>query len=534
MRRVDIQLLGRFEVTVDERRVRAPAWEHRRAEDLIKLLALSRGHRLTRDQVVEGLWPHLNAKAGVANLHKAVYYARKALGWPEAVVVRHGVVALAPDDRVETDVDRLETDSGWDSQVPELLPDDRYEEWTVEHRDRLAGLRLTALRHAGRWAELLRVDPADEEVTRIVMREHAAAGDRAAAARQFRRLREALAKLGVAPSEESLSLYREIARGDPVQALTRASGPMVGRDRELVVGRTALDMAGRGAGSSLLVLGDAGMGKTKIVDALVEAAQARDWHTWRGSAREEEGRPTYGPIIEAIDPLVAARPDLLESLNDSSRRVVALLCPSAPSDDVGEPGEVKRHQVFAAVAQLVHAAAAERGALLALEDLHAAGVATLRLAHYLCRAAHQAPMLIVLSARHGEAGPDFARMRSSLSEQRAAVEIILGPLSTAALKRIVARAARRPLGTGAVETIAAAAAGNPFFAEELAASADDGDLRIPDHVNEVLDARLARLPEDTRPIMLLAAVLQNGFSESDLAMVADVERASAAAAVTAA
>ena len=80
MRRLDVRLLGRFEVAVDAQRVAASAWEHRRAEDLVKLLALSPRHRLTRDQVVEALWPHLGAKAGVANLHKAAYYARKALG----------------------------------------------------------------------------------------------------------------------------------------------------------------------------------------------------------------------------------------------------------------------------------------------------------------------------------------------------------------------------------------------------------------------------------------------------------------------
>ena len=125
MRRLDVRLLGRFEVAVDARRVGASAWEHRRAEDLVKLLALSPGHRLTRDEVVEALWPHLGAKAGVANLHKAAYYARKALGWQEGIVVRHGVVALAPEHRVETDVERLETGGGSEAEVPELLPEDR-------------------------------------------------------------------------------------------------------------------------------------------------------------------------------------------------------------------------------------------------------------------------------------------------------------------------------------------------------------------------------------------------------------------------
>jgi DNA-binding SARP family transcriptional activator/tetratricopeptide (TPR) repeat protein len=534
MRLVDVRLLGGFEVAVDAQRVAAAAWEHRRAEDLVKLLALSPGHRLTRDQVVEALWPHLGAKAGIANLHKAAYYARRALGWPEAIIVRHGVVALAPEDRVETDVGRLEMDGGWDGEVAELLPEDRYEEWTVEHRDRLAEQRRAALRREGRWAELLQGDPTDEEITRALMRGRVAAGDRAAAVRQYRRLREALAKLGLTPSEESISLYREVSRGDPVHVPTRSSLPMVGRDRELAAARGALDATGSGSGGGLLILGDAGMGKTRLVDAVLEDAQARGWHTLRGAAREEQGGPPYGPVIEAIDPLVAARPDVVESLNESSRRVVALLCPSVASDDGGDARDVERHQVFAAVWQLAHAAAGEGGVVMALEDLHAADAATLLLAHYLSGAARQASVLIVLTARHGEAGPELARLRAGLRERRAGVEIVLGPLTSRALAGIAERAAGRPVGKATLEWIAAAAAGNPFFAEEIAASVEDGDVRVPSHVSGILDARLNRLAEDARRVVLLAAALQDSFTVPDLAVVADVEEARADAAVGAA
>ena len=534
MRRLDVRLLGRFEVAVDAQRVAASAWEHRRAEDLVKLLALSPGHRLTRDQVVEALWPHLGAKAGVANLHKAAYYARNALGWSEAIVVRHGVVELAPEDRVETDVERLETEGGWDGEVAELLPEDRYEEWTVEHRERVAELRTAALRRQGRWPELLRGDPTNEEVTRALMRERVGMGDRAGAVRQFRSLREALAKLGLTPSQESLSLYRELSRGDRVHTPTRARPPTVGRDRELAAARRALDASARKDGGAILILGDAGMGKTRLVDRLLEDAQARGWHTLRGAAREEEGRPPYWPIVEAIDPLVAARPDLLESVNESSRHVLTLLCPSAPGGDASSPGDVGRHQVFAAVWQLVRAGAGEAGVLMALEDLHAADVATLLLAHYLCRAARQEPVLIVLTARHGEAGPELARVRASLSEQRVGVEIVLRPLPTAALISIAERAAGRPLGAGTLEAIAAAAAGNPFFAEEIAASVDGGDVRVPERLKKILGVRFDRLPGETRPVVLLAAALQDGFSVSDLAVVTGVDEASAEAAVSAA
>ena len=80
MRQLEIRLLGRFEARVDSRPVAAGAWPQRRAADLVKLLALTPGHRLPRDEVLERLWPHLDAQAAASNLHKAASYARRALG----------------------------------------------------------------------------------------------------------------------------------------------------------------------------------------------------------------------------------------------------------------------------------------------------------------------------------------------------------------------------------------------------------------------------------------------------------------------
>src|SRR5262249_30672100 len=205
------------------------------------------------------------------------------------------------------------------------------------------------------------------------------------------RLREELAKLGLTRCDETASLYRELSRGDPVNVPTRTGAPMVGRDRQLVIARKALETAALGRGGALVILGDAGIGKTRLADALLDDAEARGWHTLRGAGREDEGRPPYGPIVEAIDPLVAARPDLLESLAEPLQRVLALLLPSVPATEAASPADAERHQVFAGVAQLVLAAARERGAVVVLEDLHASDTATLGLARYLVRAAGRAP-----------------------------------------------------------------------------------------------------------------------------------------------
>src|SRR5262249_7849332 len=164
-----------------------------------------------------------------------------------------------------------------------------------------------------------------------------------------------------------------------------------------------------------------------------------------------------------------------------------LLLPSVPAAEAGSPADTERHQVFAGVVHLVRAAARERGAVVALEDLHASDTAMLGLAHYLVRAAGRAPPLIVITARPGEAGPEPRRWRAGLREQRAGVEVVLRPVSKAAIRRIAERAAGCPLEDATIDAIAAPAAGNPFFAEELAASLEDGGgVHIPDHVHEIL------------------------------------------------
>ena len=148
---VRIELLGRFRVAIGGDEVEADAWPGRRAAELVQLLALADGHRLTRDQVVEALWPHLDVEAGAANLRKAAHHARQALASTEAVVLRGGQVALFPSLPVETDVGRFEAQSraalaGGDAAAcaaaasaytGDLLPEALYEEWTQAPRERL-------------------------------------------------------------------------------------------------------------------------------------------------------------------------------------------------------------------------------------------------------------------------------------------------------------------------------------------------------------------------------------------------------------
>ncbi len=216
-------LLGRFAVRVDGQPVPAGAWRHKRAAELVKILALAGAHRLHGEQVMDLLWPDLALDAAAGNLRKAVHFARAALGSAAAIGRSGDMLELCPGSQVFVDALAFEAAAGagqigaLNAYQGELLPEDRYAPWAEEPRDRLRALHLRLLKTAGRWERVLDTDPADEEAHRALMQRAIDTGNRRAAVRQFERLCEQLrADLGAGPDRRSVALYeRAISMGGP-------------------------------------------------------------------------------------------------------------------------------------------------------------------------------------------------------------------------------------------------------------------------------------------------------------------------------
>jgi DNA-binding SARP family transcriptional activator len=295
--------LGGFDVQIDGRDVPPAAWKHRRASDLVKLLALSPSRRLHREQVMEALWPDLEPDAAAANVRKAAHHARRGIGFDDAVSVDDGVLVLLPS--VETDIDafrfeaaaRAALNKGDTTSLDEtarlyggdLLPEDRYAEWTFEPRDRLRDLYTKVLRAGEMWERLLEVDRTDEEAHRELMRRQIEAGNRHAAIRQFERLRQALHDdLGVYPDAESVSLYEKVLAMEGHEMPTPAE-----RARALLAwglvhwNRRDLEEAERTAEEARALAVDAGLGRElgEASALLGLVSQARG--TWRDLFRAE-------------------------------------------------------------------------------------------------------------------------------------------------------------------------------------------------------------------------------------------------------
>ncbi len=222
--RVRIQLLGGFSVGLDDQLIPATAWRRDRGAALVKLLAVTRSHRIHREQVMEAFWPDLDPEAAGANLRKAIHFARRALGANDLIEQTADVIALAPAADLEIDVDAFEAaaklalrgsdpaacEAAADLYAGDLLPDDPYVDWFETPRQALRQRYADVLRAGKLWQRLIAMDPADEQAQCALMQAALDAGNRAEAIRLFNHLSQSLRiDLGVGPGAETVKLYEK-------------------------------------------------------------------------------------------------------------------------------------------------------------------------------------------------------------------------------------------------------------------------------------------------------------------------------------
>ncbi len=281
--RVEIRLLGGFEVVVDGVPIPDDAWRRRAPAQLVKLLALARRHRLRRERLMDSLWPDLLVENAAPRLHKAAHYARTALGESEGVVLSDDSVSLFPTAEVVVDVElfdaaveaaRAQGEPRLSAEAVELyrgelLPTDLYEPWTEEDRDRLRLTHIEMLHDLGRWDLVVAADPLDEVGHLQLIQQHIERADRRAALRQLdvmeklwqRELGEGISEMAQALREEALALPIDLVAGNR-PALSPVPVPptrTVGRDRDISRVLEMLETS-----QTVTLLGPGGVGKTRL------------------------------------------------------------------------------------------------------------------------------------------------------------------------------------------------------------------------------------------------------------------------------
>jgi DNA-binding SARP family transcriptional activator/tetratricopeptide (TPR) repeat protein len=536
--KVEIRMLGGFEVLLDGSPVPAAGWPRPQAATLVKLLALAPGRLLHREQLVDRLWPDLTIAEAAPRLHKVAHYARRALGEDRtAIVLRNETVALLPAAEVVVDVDVFErvAEEALTSGTPSaaaaaaaryggtLLPEDLYETWAENRREHLRLRYRELLRLAGRWEDLLVEDPADEDAHVALMTQHVEAGDHRAALRQFERMNAALRReLGVGPGQRALAVRDQILATIPEYHVEPGQASLVGRSGELEQFERLLADAGRGGGRTVLVSGPPGVGKSAQLDWVSRRAQRVGWRVGQGIAAAVEGAWPYAPVLDALADLCRRHPTLLDGLSDTYRREIERALAGA---ELTWSGEGTHQRLFVAAAELLRLAASGTGLLLAVDDMHEADEASLRLLHYLARGISGERALIVVG--HREGGRRVEQIKGSLLRRNLAIHVPLRPLDRQGTDDLV-RMHTADVSTTTLDHIWEVSGGLPFAVVEMARAPASATVRTLGALG------LSRLAVRTREALQRVAVIGISFDTDQFVALTGLPEPEAYAALDAA
>ncbi|HWJ80996.1 MAG TPA: AAA family ATPase [Nocardioides sp.] len=300
------------------------------------------------------------------------------------------------------------------------------------------------------------------------------------------------------------------------------SRTMIGRDTELaeladLVGLGASDRRWRGRPGAVLLSGDAGVGKTRLLMELRDLAQAEGWRVYAGHCLDfGESALPYLPFSEVLGRFAAELPELVDRVAagqpaitrlQPGRRVRAGADGGVSSDTAAEPGATgDRAELFEAVHALLDAAAADAPLLLVIEDAHWADQSTRDLLGFLFTRSFQNPVALVASYRSDDLHRrhPLRRQVAEWSRIPSVDRLQLSPLSDEAVRALVAELVPGGLGESEVADIVDRAEGNAFFVEELVASG--AGRWVPDDLADLLLVRLDGLSEEARLVVRIASV----------------------------
>lgn len=309
------------------------------------------------------------------------------------------------------------------------------------------------------------------------------------------------------------------------QERTPASEAFVGRTSELEDLRRGLESALVGRGRLILLVGEPGIGKTRLADEVATDAEARGAQVLWGRCWESGGAPAYWPWSQIIRNYSVTSDSASDEAVEMLAPLRALVNLSGRSTPETVDPEQARFQLFDAAATFFREAATVRPLVLIIDDLHAADRASLLLLRFIAREVRSAPWLLLGTYREAEVArdPTLAALLAEIA--REGQRLPLRGLSRNEIADYIREAAPLPRGDSVVQAVYEATDGNPFFvtevvrllAQERAPDASSARPRIPDEVRTAIRQRLSLLSDRALTLLQRAAVVGR---EIDIAILA--------------
>jgi class 3 adenylate cyclase/tetratricopeptide (TPR) repeat protein len=349
------------------------------------------------------------------------------------------------------------------------------------------------------------------------------------------------------------AVWRTEPRPDHDTAQTETSAeslkrtPYIGRSEEQTLFRQAIQRTVNGIGGVVLIGGEAGVGKTRLVDEVTAEAKAQGVFVVRGHCSDMEGAAPYLPFVEAIEYglAVTARDAFRDAMGDAAPEIarfvpkVRVAYPDMPPP-AALPTDQARHYMFECVGDFFERAATANPLLIVLEDLHWADVSTTQLLESVARRAPRARLLVIGTYRDIDltrADP-FTRGVENLSRLPSVTRISLRRLRAIDVEKMLSALSGRPPPEQLVRLVFSETEGVPFFVEEVYRHLAEeqrltdvtgawlpdvhiGEIEVPETVRLVLGRRIDRINEAAQRILMTAACIGRAFTFELLANVAE-------------
>jgi DNA-binding SARP family transcriptional activator len=566
-RRLNLTLIGDFQARIGQGpplRLRT-----RKAQALLAYLAMPAGLPHSRDKLAALLWGDRPLSQARGRFRETLFALRRALAPAEppclaasgeAVALEGGAVdidvltftrlaAVADVESLARAVDlyRGEFLEGF------VFRGTPFEDWLMAERERLRELALETMarllaqqRRAGATGQALRtalrlgaLDPLQESVHRTLMRLYSELGRREAALRQYQACVETLqAELGIEPEEETRQLYQDLLSRPPAAPSAEASngvpetttvhrgvtaqaiaGPLIGRDAELAHLRPMV--TGHGSrGRVVILVGEAGVGKTRLVSELTARAEAAGRRILLGCCHESEQILPFAPWLSVLKAArVTGDEAQLGRLPAPMRRELSRLLPELRSRDDDAASAADSLMLFEGVSVLLELLATAQPSVVILEDLHWADEMSIRLLAFIGRRLEPWRLVVLVTAREEDLvdAPMLQQAFAELKREAHVDAVVLRPLSREHTGERVRALARRHDEVAVArlgEQIWRASEGNPLVVIEAMRVAAHETLSpglemlsVPERVRDIIGRQLARLGVVARDLVDQAAVI---------------------------